>query len=186
VPVRLRSRKPSCSLYLLSQAELLRQGRTLLPEELRFIRDASCNKMAIHANTIDVPGENYHQVIDYLESSGFALVYKTVVVIVLAPTKSNNDGELDTDYIKDQYYTVTKLWSAVLQSKRIKKPIEVIAFVNKCDLFKQQSYVEKEFSPHIASLKKSCRGASIPFHLIYGSSITRLGMTELEKILVRR
>lgn len=182
--------KTTMSQYLMnpdaSREDLINQEPSLNSTKERIVRDDTNRKLTLKACLLDSPGHELEYVIDELSLTLRARIFrkKYVVIIMVAPTKSNkNRNDIDREYINDQLNTISKLWFAVLKAKRIVKPEAVILFINKLDLFDDGKKMVSEFSEHRKQLKKICDESNIKFFDINGSVLDKSGMTKLMQIL---
>lgn len=182
--------KTTMSQYLMnpdaSKEDLLNKEPSLHLLKERIIRDDTNRKLTLKAVLVDSPGHELEHIIDELSLTLRNRIFrkKYVVIIIVAPTKSNEShNEIDRDYIDDQLITISKLWYAVFKAKRTVKPQNVILFINKLDLYDDRKGMISEFSEHTKQLKKICNESNIDFSMISGSILNKTGMTELMKIL---
>lgn len=160
-----------------SEQDLLEQTPTRGRAENRFLRDSQNRRITITGSVLDIPGGEYHQILDELHKNISNNIKNYYIIYMLAPTPLNNSNELDNNYIDDQLMTIKKLWSAVLQSTAIKHPKKIIIFINKVDLF-NKSNLKKKFNDHIKLLKKYAHH-STDTEVIIGSSTQRIGFSKM-------
>lgn len=169
----------------LSEAELLKSVPTKSFSFERIIRDDMGNKRrTLSASSLDYPGDDNYNILNFLNKSIFKKYQKCYVVLILSPTPQNNSNTYDEKYILDQYYTVQKLWTAIIKSKPHNKISKFILFINKNDLFINKSDLKQCFAKHSTILKDTCLQAKVDFHLIVGSTIKKDGFEILKRLFL--
>lgn len=172
-----------------SMEDLLNQSPTLDKKRKRVIRDDSNKKIVLKMDLLDSPGHELQNSIDTLTFTiaDRILRRKYILVLVVAPTKNNQiRNDIDEDYIKEQFITISIFWAAVLKAQKIIKPKRVVLFISKCDLYDSRKEMEGLFDKHIELLKKVCEESMIPFQSIAGSVIDKSGMTDLMDIFRKK
>ncbi len=165
----------------MSDDELKNYSPTRTPDTQRIIRDDENRKLTLDAKIIDIPGDDYHEIINFLSSSNVTDRKYSIVIVVAHNQKPL--GDVDEDFVDDQLMTIKKLWSAVLKANAIIKPKNLILFVNKLDLEAKERDLRKYFNTHEELLRKVCKEKGINFERIDGSAVKRNGIQRLVNIL---
>lgn len=162
---------------------LLKQSPTLKLSSERIIRDDKNRRLTLEADILDPPGHELYHVIDKLSRLHKAWWRKYVVIIILAPTKANRGNLIDNEYIEQQYQTLKNLWVPVLYARSIVKLETVVLFLNKGDLLDDVDELNRLFYKHINLMKQVSVETKKHVEVINGSIISRVGITELVKVL---
>lgn len=172
-----------------SYADLLRQSPTLALETKRIIRDDTNRKITLKAILLDPPGHELEHAMDQLALTWWKRLFRqrNIIIIVVAPTKGYKvRNEIDQAYIEDQWQSIQKFWRALIKSHKTITPEAVVMFINKLDLYDEESEVNALFDRHKGCLQEVCRGLRVPFYCISGSIPDKSGMTELKEIIIQR
>lgn len=165
--------------------DLINSSPTLKVVKERVIRDDTNHKVLLSASIIDPPGHELSHSIDCLSKYNEIFLAKYVVIIILAPCKgySKEQAEYSHQYINDQCETINKLWIPLLQANSTIYPEQVILFINKKDLFKDDKNFDLCFKKQEEILNQVCKRLGITFNVIKGSILRKAGITELMRLL---
>ena len=128
---------------------------------------------------MDMPGGELYQVINELNKYEFHRYRKTVLVIVVSPTRTNVENALQFDFINEQLSTVEKLWCNLIRSDLTKGLSDVVLFINKQDICGGESKTRSYFTQEISELQDACQKSHIRFTEIVGSAVDRVGVQQL-------
>lgn len=173
----------------ISEEELLDQNPTQKVEKTRIVRDDNNSKLTLEAFVVDNPGNILNNILD--EMNRGSRFRKYVLIIIIAPTRSNNiSNDIDREYVEDQLQTIKKFWIPILKTESIPKPESVILFANKSDLFSDPSCLDRVFGEHRRLLEKACKEIKKPqiiyFEYIRGSIVKRRGLNRIKEVLLKK
>lgn len=156
-------------------------NRTVNVDYKRIFRDFQNEKIFLDIKLIDPPGNDLGVIVDNLIKKR---IFPYIIVLVLAPTREST-GRVQWGYINEQLNLIQNLWCGLISSKRMKKPLRFILFINKSDIFLNMN-LQYYFREHIDSIKQYCNNNSINFRIITGSVYKRNGINEILEIFKQR
>lgn len=162
--------------------EKIKEISPSVKEEKVNIKPIPWGKLELIPDITDIAGRTPSQIWDkFVKSSSH------VVIFVLAPTikqdRLSHDLKLDDDerdYVNIQFGLVKGIIQGGLRSSVTKKPKVIIFFINKFDLFSDNSpddtstvnansFYNETFKTHIDISKKIGKELKIPVHIVIGS-----------------
>ena len=170
----------------ISEDELKSQTPTRAMVRSKNVRDDNQKKITVKSTEIDIPGENYHEVINVLSSFKEKFFRKVLLVIVVAPTRAYcGPSSIQQDYVDEQKTRMSMFWAPVIKAKATKVNT-VILFINKSDLMGSSADNTKLFQDHRSIIENACREANVKFLCITGSSVKRDGIRTIMGELISR
>ena len=118
---------------------------------------------------IDAPENDFLSAMRFLKS----LIIKKykILVIVLSPSRFNNKGTIDDNYVQEQLHSVRHFWVPLIS--RYPRCQKIIVYINKEDLFpKKLSFKGKQdvFKEHIELIDEN-KGKRCELNVLVGSSL---------------
>ncbi len=118
---------------------------------------------------IDVPGQSPQDVLKFLSSD----YTNKILLLILAHTKSNEDKDIDANFIQEQLLDIQKFWTTVIRAHGSELN-KMVIFINKSDLlFDKYVPVQKNiYKSHMELLCEAAEEASVHVSCVEGSSST--------------
>lgn len=129
----------------------------------------SLGSIIFDGTIIDVPGQSPQDVLKFL-SSGYT---NKILLLILAHTKSNEDKDIDANFIQEQLSDIQRLWTPVIRAHGSELN-KMVIFINKSDLLSENYFPAqgKIYKSHMELLCEAAEEASVHVSCVEGSSFT--------------